>query len=347
MWKRLRIKTRWIYHPVTVFLFIQVIWVILMVVWVGWYIDKHAQIDSLAERMRAQAAVEGFGWLPLITGGILLALILAGVTVIFLYWSKQHRLNRMQQNFVANITHELKSPVASIQLAVETMALQRLNESEMQEFLGMMLADTERLTRLIDRILGAARIERLRNRYVFEQVSMRRFIEGVLESDRHLFEKDGHSVTLERGKDALVSMDRPSMHIVLSNLIDNAARYSPRGSTIQLRLHRDLRNCRLDVVDTGAGIERKDLKNIFKMFWRGEHSQSARTRGTGLGLYIVRNIVRDHRGVVWATSAGPGRGSTVSVRLPRLRQPWRAGSIAAMRAEGRRKATPAVNRYIE
>lgn len=344
VWKRLRRRTRWIYHPVTVFLGVQVIWVVLMVVWIGWYIDKHAEVDSLAERVRAQAAVEGLGWLPLIVGGILLALILAGVTVIFVYWSKQHRLNRMQQNFVANVTHELKSPVASIQLAVETMALRELSDTERQEFLGMVLADTDRLTRLIDRILGAARIERLRNRYAFEQVSMRRFIEEVLESDRHLFEKDGHKVVLERGKDALVSIDRPSMHIVLSNLIENAARYSPRGSAIQLRLHRDLRNCRLDVVDSGSGIERKDLKNIFKMFWRAEHSQSARTRGTGLGLYIVRSIVRDHRGSVWATSAGRERGSVLSVRLPRFRQPWRAGSIAALSAQGKGKATPAPTR---
>ena len=140
--------------------------------------------------------------------------------------------------------------------------------------------------------------------------------------DRHLFEKDGHTVVLEKGKDALVAIDRSSMHIVLSNLVENAARYSPRGSKIRLRLHRDLRACRLDVVDNGSGIERKDLKNIFKMFWRGEHSQSSRTRGTGLGLYIVRSIVRHHRGSVWATSPGPGRGSTFSVRLPRLRVPW-------------------------
>jgi signal transduction histidine kinase len=116
------------------------------------------------------------------------------------------------------------------------------------------------------------------------------------------------------------------MRIVLSNLVENAARYSPRGSTIRLRLHRDLRSCRLDVVDSGEGIRRKDLKNVFKMFWRGDHAQPSRTRGTGLGLYIVRNIIKDHHGKVWAMSAGLGKGSIFSVRLPRVRNYWRAAA---------------------
>jgi signal transduction histidine kinase len=314
----LPIKTRWLYHPVTIFLSIQVLWILLMVVWIRWYVQKHAQVREMAQQLRAQVVLEGW-WVPLIEGGILLALILVGATLIFIYWNKQHRLNQMQRNFVSNVTHELKSPVASIQLALETMALRDLPEGKRQEFLGMMLDDTERLTTLINRILGAARIEKQRGRYSLESVSMRRFVEELLEEDRHLFEKDGHVVLLEKGADARVSIDRVAMRVVVSNLIENAARYSPRGSTICVRLQRDLRSCRLEVIDSGEGIARKDLKNVFKMFWRGK-SHPSHKRGTGLGLYIVRHIVKDHGGRVWAWSAGPGRGSTFSVRLPRVRR---------------------------
>jgi signal transduction histidine kinase len=317
--KTIRSKTRWLYHPVTIFLSIQVLWILLMVVWIRWYVQKHEQIREMAEQLRAQAEVDGLGWLPLAEGGILLALILAGATGIFIYWKKQHSLNQMQRAFVSNVTHELKSPVASIQLALETMALRDLSEEKRREFLGMMLDDAERLTGLIDRILGAARIDRRRGRYRLEHASMRRFVEDVLEEDRHLFEKDGHKVIFEKGGDARVAMDPPAMRVVLANLIENAARYSPRGSAIRLKLQRDLRSCRLDVIDSGGGLNRKDLKNVFKMFWRGD---DFRTRGTGLGLYIVRSIVRDHGGKVWAASAGPGRGSTFSVRLPRVRRYW-------------------------
>lgn len=322
MIKFLRLKASWLYHPVTIFLSIQVLWILLMVIWIRWYVEKHAQLREMAERLRVQANVEGFGWLPLVVGGILLALILAGATLIFIYWNKQHRLNQMQRAFVSNVTHELKSPVASIQLALETMTLRDLTDEKRREFLGMMLDDTDRLATLIDRILGAARIDKRRGKYRLEPISIRKFVEDVLDEDRHLFEKDGHHIVLEKGPDARVAIDRSSMHVVLDNLIENAARYSPRGSTIRLRLHRDLRNCRLDVIDSGSGISRKDLKNVFKMFWRGTEDLPARTRGTGLGLYIVRNIVRDHRGKVWATSPGPGRGSTFSVRLPRFRKYW-------------------------
>ena len=326
--KKVFLKPGWLYHPVTIFLLIQVLWILVMIVWIRWYLEKHQQIRAMAERLRTKVEVEGLGWLPLLEGGLLLTLILAGATVIFIYYVKQHRLNQMQRAFVSNITHELKSPVASIQLALETMALRDLSDDRRREFVAMMLADTERLSTLIDRILGAARIEKRRGRYRLEPVSMRHFVEEVLAEDRHLYEKDGRVIIFEKGRDARVGIDRSAMRVVLANLLENASRYSPPDSKIRIRLLRDLRSCRLDVIDSGDGIRGNDLKNVFKMFWRGSEERSSRVRGTGLGLYIVRNIVKDHRGKVWALSQGIGRGSTFSVRLPRVRKYW---SLAARR----------------
>jgi signal transduction histidine kinase len=320
--KRIQLKTKWLYHPVTIFLFIQVLWILLMVVWIRWYFEKHTQLREMAQRLRTQVEADGLGWLPLIEGAFLLTLILAGATIIFIYWTKQHRLIKMQRAFVSNVTHELKSPVASIQLALETMALRDLSEDKRREYVAMMLDDTERLSTLIDRILGAARIEKMRGRYRMETVSMRRFLEDVLAEDRHLYEKEGRVIVLEKGSDAHVAIDRSAMRVVLANLLENAARYSPKDSNIRLRLHKDLRSCRLDVIDNGVGIRGKELKNVFKMFWRSSEGGSSNVRGTGLGLYIVRNIVKDHRGRVWASSQGTGRGSTFSVRLPRVRKYW-------------------------
>ena len=134
--KRIQLKTSLLYHPVTIFLFIQVLWILLMVVWIRWYFEGHSQIRDLAERFRTQIEVEGYGWLPLLEGGLLLTLILAGATLIFIYWNKQHRLNKMQRAFVSNVTHELKSPVASIQLALETMAMRNLSEDRKREFIA-------------------------------------------------------------------------------------------------------------------------------------------------------------------------------------------------------------------
>jgi signal transduction histidine kinase len=330
--KKVYLKTSWLYHPITIFLAIQVLWIALMAAWILWYFEKHAQLREMAERLRTQVEVEGsYGWLPLLVGALLLTLILVGVTVIFIYYMKQRRLNQMQRAFVSNVTHELKSPVASIQLALETMALRDLSLDRRREFVAMMLDDTERLSTLIDRILGAARLEKRRGRYRLEPVSMRHFLEEALEEDRHLYEKDGREIILETGRDARVAIDRAAMRVVLANLLENAARYSPKNSKIRIRLHRDLRSCRLDVIDSGTGIRGKDLKNIFKMFWRGTEEEASRVRGTGLGLYIVRNIVKDHRGKVWASSPGIGRGATFSVRLPRIRKYW---SLAARRHIG-------------
>jgi signal transduction histidine kinase len=239
----------------------------------------------------------------------------------------------MQRTFVSNVTHELKSPVASIQLALETMALRDLSQERRIEYVSMMLDDTERLATLVDRILSAARIEKNRGRYRLETVSMRRFIEDVLAEDRHLYEKDGRIIEFEKGRDARVAIDRSAMRVVLANLLENASSYSPKGSKIRLRLNRDLRSCRLDVIDSGEGIRGKDIKNIFKMFWRGAEGQASRVRGTGLGLYIVRNIVKDHHGKVWASSQGTGRGSTFSVRLPRVRKYWNPAMRRSLRPQ--------------
>ncbi len=332
MWRFLRQKTGWLYHPVTIFLLMQVLWILLLILWIRWYLEKHAQLRQLANQVRAQAEVERFGWIPLVEAALLMGLILAGATVIFIYWRKQSKLNLMQRAFVSNVTHELKSPLASIQLALETMKMRSLSDEQRGEFLGMMLEDTERLSGLILKILGAARIEKTRSRYRLEPVKMGRFLDEVLEQDRRLFEKDGHHVVLEREGDAWSSIDRAAMQIVLNNLIENAARFSPRGSTVRVRLRRDLGSCRIDVIDTGEGIRRKDLKSVFKIFWRGTEGQN-RTRGTGLGLYIVKNIVREHKGKVWASSAGPGRGATFSIRLPRV--PRRAlAKVRTITAEG-------------
>jgi signal transduction histidine kinase len=333
MIKAVKLKTSWLYHPVTIFLLIQVLWILLLVFWVHWYFEKHWQLKEMAEQLRTQVDVEG-SWFPLIEGGILLALILAGATVIFIFWNKQHRLNKTQRAFISNVTHELKSPVASIQLALETMALRDLSEEKRNEFISMMLDDTKRLSTVIDRILGAARIEKSRGRYRLENVSMRHFVEGILAEDRHLYEKDGRAIILEEGKDARFAVDRTAMRVVLANLLENAASYSPPGSPIRIRLHKDLRSCRIDVIDSGDGISGKDLKNVFKMFWRGgSEEKAARVRGTGLGLYIVQNIVKDHRGKVWASSPGVGRGSTFSVRLPRMRKYWSLSSRQSIHSQ--------------
>jgi signal transduction histidine kinase len=331
MIRNIRLKTRWLYHPVTVFLLLQALWVLVMVVWIRWYIEKNAQLREMAERLRTQMEVEGMGWGPMLEGALLLTLILAGATVIFVFWIKQRRLNEMQRAFVSNVTHELKSPVASIQLALETLALREMPEEKKREYIAMMLGDTERLTTLIDRILGAARIGKTPGRYRMEPVSIRRFIEDILAEDRHLYEKEGRRIEFDEGRDVHAVIDRSAMRVVLANLLENAARYSPPDTRVRIRVHREMRSCRIDVVDGGNGIPGKDLKNVFKMFWRGSEEETRHLRGTGLGLYIVRNIVKNHGGSVWASSPGIGRGATFSVRLPRVRKYW---SLTARRPPG-------------
>ena len=314
----IRLKTRWLYHPVTVFLLLQALWVLVMVVWIRWYIEKNAQLREMAERLRTQMEVEGMGWGPMLEGALLLTLILAGATVIFIFWIKQRRLNEMQRAFVSNVTHELKSPVASIQLALETLALREMPEEKKREYIAMMLGDAERLTTLIDRILGAARIGKRPGRYRMEPVSIRRFIEDLLAEDRHLYEKEGRRIEFDKGRDVHAVIDRSAMRVVLGNLLENAARYSPPDARIRIRAPGNAqlpyRRRRPGERDPGQGSQKRGedvrarrgggdaapARDRARPLHRAQYRQEPRRRGLGLE---PRHRPRGH--LQRASPAGP------------------------------------------
>ena len=146
-------KLRAIFHPIFVFISIQVAWIILMAVWINWYIKNRQDFKELAQRIQPDFFASDLSWVILLEGCFLMILILGGVYVIFVFWNKQARLNKMQSNFVSSVSHELKSPLASIQLYLETMKYHDVSKEEIREFVETMLTDTERLSGLIENIL--------------------------------------------------------------------------------------------------------------------------------------------------------------------------------------------------
>ena len=146
-------KLRTLFHPIIVFIGVQIAWIILMAFGINWYIKKNLEFQEFAKRFRPDLFKSDINWVILIEGCFLMLVILGGVYLIFVFWNKQARLNKMQSNFVSSVSHELKSPLASIQLYLETMKYQKVSLGEVREFIEMMLADTERLSGLIENIL--------------------------------------------------------------------------------------------------------------------------------------------------------------------------------------------------
>ncbi len=292
----------------------QVVWVLLVVLWISWMVGRHRELRRLLERYRPEMVPPGFDWVSLVEGLVLLLVVLAGFYAIFLFWKRQSSLYQRQRAFITQVTHELKSPLASIQLHLETIRLRKPSPDKLERFLETMLSDTERLNNLINNILMAAKLEQRRGRQNFPVLDVSEFITRSLEQKRKLI-PEGGSLTLAIEPGIMAPVDSDGIDTALRNLLENAILYSPATPEITVGLKKSGRTCQLVVSDRGKGLTAAESRKVFRMFYRvREHGENI--RGSGLGLYIVKSVVEEHGGSVRAESRGPGTGTTFTVTLP-------------------------------
>jgi len=309
-------KLRALFHPIMVFIGVQVAWIVLMAIWINWYLENNLSIKELAQKLRPDLFTAEVEWLILFEGCFLMLLILAGVYVIFVYWNKQNRLNQMQSNFVASVSHELKSPLASIQLYLETLKYQEVSKEESRDFVETMLSDTSRLSGLIENILQSSKADPKSMELQFQKVDLGKFLSEVAQDHKRQFEEKKCKVDLQLEASPLLTLDRKALQMVFNNLIGNALRYSPVGSALKIHLHRKGRFWDIDFADQGIGFDKKDMKKVFKKFYRVQNKDTQNIEGAGLGLFISHEIVKNHKGKLRVSSLGRGKGSVFTVSLP-------------------------------
>lgn len=315
---------RRVINPLLAFIAIQLTWVLIVIFWVNWFLGSHRKLRQLAQRYSPELVARELDWLILIEGLLLLGVILAGVYVIFIYWQRQLALNRAQKQLLSQVTHELKSPVASLQLHLETIALQHPEPEELQRFIQTMQADTQELNQLIDKLLQAGKQEQRWPPLSRQALDISHWLREEL-SQRHADLWQQGRLYLDAPGPLWVRMDPKAMAMVLRNLLENAQLYSPADTPVEVVLTVDdkRQHCLLRVKDQGRGLSRRERKRIFRMFYRVRlHGDPV--KGTGLGLFIVRAIVKQHQGRVWVSSPGPGQGTTVHVQLPLIPDPQEA-----------------------
>ena len=301
-------------NPLFAFIAIQLIWVVLLVFWIIWFVDSHQKIRRLAAKYSPELLQGGIDWFILVEGIVLLAAILAGVYVIFLFWRRQAALYRAQRHFIAQVTHELKSPLASLQLHLETIRRRQPSPQKLQTFVDTMLGDTTRLGTLIDNLLSANRLEQRGVRLHLRSVDLSQFLANYLRPQQYALPRAG-TMLLEIEEGIQTRIEPESMETVLRNLLENALLYSDGPPRLRVALYREGNWAHLEFQDAGKGFDPRHLKKVFRMFYRVRRSNET-IRGSGLGLFIVRTVVRLHRGKVWIESPGPGQGSTIHIRLP-------------------------------
>ncbi|HEY1241149.1 MAG TPA: HAMP domain-containing sensor histidine kinase [Bryobacteraceae bacterium] len=253
----------------------------------------------------------------LFLGVLLLAVIIAGVVLNTLFLVREIRRNEQHDAFINAVTHELKTPVASIRLFLETLQTHRVDEEKRRDFYRIMLEDSDRLLATIEQVLRTGRVGPSRRKLHRVPIDLGSVVEQCLARIRTLHHVPEGAVEYRPGSRVTILGDPSEVESAVSNLIENAVKYSGENVHVSVELETPGgRYVSLRVRDQGAGIPRAELKRIFKRFHRVPGPLATRVKGTGLGLFIVRSVAKRHGGRVWAESEGPGHGSTFLLQFP-------------------------------
>jgi signal transduction histidine kinase len=255
------------------------------------------------------------GILLFLLGFVLLAMIIAGVVLNTIFLVREIRRNEQHDAFINAMTHELKTPVASIRLYLETLQSRAVDEEKRKEFYRIMLADSDRLLQTIEQVLRTGRMGASRKLNI-TRIDLSQVIEESLVRARALYRLSPEELTYRANGPTTIMGDADEVRAAVSNLIDNAVKYSGSSVKVTVETEKIDNVVALRVKDEGPGIPKTELKQIFKRFHRAPGSLATRVKGTGLGLYIVRSVAKRHGGRAWAESEGPGKGSTFVLQLP-------------------------------
>jgi signal transduction histidine kinase len=265
----------------------------------------------------AEAISRRWVWQSFLILGVLSVLMIGGLVLTYRSVNKQVALARLKSDFVSNVSHELRTPLALIRLYAETLELGRITTHEKKnEYYSIIRKESERLSALINNILDFSRIEAGAKEYDFRETDIAELVRNTLDSYRYQIEQQGFALEeqIDPGIPS-VKVDREAIARALVNLVNNALKYSDSEKFLGVRLYREQSVLKLEVSDRGIGIERNEQSRIFEKFYRTCDPLVHNTKGSGLGLSLVRHITRAHGGDVEVEST-PGRGSKFTLSLP-------------------------------
>jgi signal transduction histidine kinase len=252
----------------------------------------------------------------LVLGVLTGILIVTGVVLNTIFLVREIRRNEQHDHFINAVTHELKTPVASIRLYLQTLQSRALDPEKQREFYNVMLADTDRLTHTIEQVLQAGRMKAAQRSLNRERLDFGELVEECVSLARLRHHLPEGAMQVSRTAAPVVG-DADELRTAVSNLLDNAIKYSKTEVHVVAEVVRvDADHVAVRVRDQGVGISSEELKRIFKRFYRIPGMVAKRVKGMGLGLYLVRSAAEKHGGRAFAESEGPGQGSTFTIQLP-------------------------------
>ncbi len=267
------------------------------------YFAQQREVLQFKTRQSAKFIGEGLTFL---------ALIVTGAVFVYRSIRKQIEVSSLQQNFMMAITHELKTPIATTRLSLETVLRRKLDEVQQQKLLLSALSETNRLNILTNNILLASQMEEKNFQRENEQINLADMVETVVSDYKNRFPQ--RRIEASADKDLYIDGDELLVQIALSNLIDNALKYAPKESPVYVDLMEDNDYTQIKVSDEGPGVPDEEKQKIFQKFYRSGSEYTRKAKGTGLGLYLTKKIIEDHNGDIFVMNNTP-RGSIFVIQF--------------------------------
>lgn len=305
-----------LFYHILIFVIAQLVWLSLLGIWIYWYVSNYIVFEKVGDQVSPQLIYDVQNALPFILGLILLIGLSFTTSLIFRHLNVQLRITELYDNFIGNVTHELKSPLSSIQLYLETLKQRDVPPEKTKEFVDLMIKDTDRLQRLINSILEISAQEKKKLAQDFQVFKAFVVVKELIEEACEKFRVEKESCIITGDTNCQIAASGEALKVVFDNLVDNAVKYSTKTTKIDVSINCNSKKVLIDFTDNGIGITSKEQKKIFNKFYRIYNKEIPNVKGTGLGLYRVREIIKAHGGKISVSSEGENKGSTFKIELP-------------------------------
>jgi len=294
---------RW--PTILIFIALQAAWLTIVIMWAVWYIRyRHISIQPIG----------AWDIIIIVEVSVLFLLILIGIYTLFILHQRQLTLMRTQMHIISSITHAFKTPLATMQLYLETIQKRDLPENTKNQLLSGMLEENQRLKSLVDNFLESARLSYKRKPYIFSTMPVSDFLNGFIRNHENLLR--GVDVQTEIEDGAPIRIDKDAFDIVFSNLMENAIHYSNDVPRVDIKAWHDDKRVYIEFSDSGIGIPQDSYRDVFKRFQRLPEAMALWGSGTGMGLYVVKAIVKAHGGNIRVSGGGSEAGTSFLIHLP-------------------------------
>lgn len=313
--------SRWYFHPLFIFTCSILAVAASLLITIQWYMEITAGLEIVVKRFNINPDLI----FPSKTGMIILVLtalmtiVLTGILLAYIYYQRTVDLFRLQHNFIYNFTHELKTPVTSLKIYLETFTKHDLEAKEIKKYSKYMLEDINKLTESINSILNLAKIESRSYGSELTIESPTRLVRSFCKKNAKLFHNCEIIIDNSEEENFICPINIFLFEMLLMNIISNAIKYNKsKTPLVKIKFHYLKHKIMIEFIDNGIGIEKKEIKKVFRKFYQSKKGEKGEVEGSGLGLYLVFNIARIHDWKIIASSNGPGKGSIFTLIIPKL-----------------------------